>query len=1294
MHPEQLPSEVGVLIEERARAYEREMSDSSHTEIASYLEGLEGDARSSLIARLVELEDSAFPHKERASSGGEISQPRHDRFRIIRELGAGGMGVVYEAWDRERQRSVALKTLQRLSPDLLMLFKKEFRSLAEIVHPQLIPLYELFSDGEQWFFSMEYIENAANLRDALRGDPDDEATVTGALTGELTEDISVAATTPAGAPILEIDQPDLDFDRVRAIFTRVAEGVSALHAEDKLHRDLKPGNVLVRPDDRVLLLDFGLVAEMVRQPEISSEDEGAEEGVVASSGAAVGTISYMAPEQAAAKELGAASDWYAFGVMLFEVLTGRLPFEGDKREKIRQKLTLAPPRPSEFNPAIPPDLDRLCFDLLQRLPEDRPTGEDVMGRLTKGVRRPSVPPPEQHFFVGRERELAALRLALAQAGEGATPIVHLHGRSGVGKSALVQKFLQEVGQQESTLVLSGRCYEQETVPYKAFDSVIDMLAAELNRLPTPLVEEVLPEGVSALARIFPVLGSVPAVAARGEVPLSQDLEGLRQRAFAALREVLSTLSRHRTLVIHIDDLQWGDLDSADLLAGLLLPSDRPPLLLLLSYRSEYLDRSPSLAAVSALGEEAGSELYRTVLPVGALTPAETRRLAGKLLVPVGTPDQVEWVIQESEGIAFFVYELALYARESDSRTVGSGADLELVLWDRIGRYPDDARRLLEVVAVAAQPLSLRSAQVAAGVGMLAQEVLASLRAGNLLRGSGAGLHDHVESYHDRVREIVSSRLQPARLKTIHASLAEAFEVLGEGGPERLARHFFESDQLPKAGRYFEEAGDQAVSALAFDRAEEFYQRSISLADTMEERALRQEKIIHFYTDAARFDDAYRVGREALVPLGVALPAEFRGPPFLVDLVRARLLLGRRKIPELIDLPTSDDEQHTLAIRVLSAVGKAAYQLRPELCIAVLVKSVNACLAKGNTPDAAVGFMAFGAIFLGGILGRYRDGHDFGRLSLDLVDKYVDDIHRAEVNFVVGYFGTSWLKPSRRAEELFDRAFEAGQKTGDLFHTGCACAAGSMHRFMRGAPLTGLLEETAEHISFLERLRLRETLGTVQSTRQAVKNLRGETESRASFSDSEFDEPAFIEALADFGSRHFAHYHHINRMIAMTHWNEIETGLQASKASLEYLKDSKGMLHWAEHLFYRAMLLAAAQREGRRIGRRGRREIRKAKRQFDAWAKKCTDNFEARSLLLAAELARLHGKSNQALSHYAEAAESASRFEQSQIAALAHRNAAGLLEMSGESTAAAGQRSLAAESYRQWGSVRLAEFWSE
>jgi serine/threonine protein kinase/tetratricopeptide (TPR) repeat protein len=1294
VNPDQIPGEVGVLIEERARQYEREVSDSGITEIAGYLDGLEGPARSTLIARLVEVEDSQFTGAANQSTDGESTLPRHDRFRLIRELGAGGMGVVYEAWDRERQMSVALKTVQYASPQLLMLFKKEFRSLAKIVHPNLVSLYELFSDGEQWFFSMEFVENANDLKVALRGDPEDEATLTSELTNEVTEDLSQVLVDQSVGSHRQVEIADLDFDRVRSIFSQVAEGVVALHHEDKLHRDLKPGNVLVRADDRVLLLDFGLVGDIVRHTEGSSSEDGKGEGFVASSGSAIGTISYMAPEQAAAKELGTGSDWYAVGVMLFEALTGRLPFEGNKAEKIRQKLTTAPPHPSAFNPAVPADLDRLCFDMLQRLPEDRPSGQEVLRRLSKGTLRGTAGALEQRYFVGRERELASLRLALAHASEGETSIVHLHGRSGVGKSALVQKFLSEVEHQKSAVVLSGRCYEQETVPYKAFDSVVDTLASELNGMPPKLVEDMLPVGIAALSRIFPVLGSVPAIAARGQVPLSQDLEGLRQRAFATLRHLLTNLARHRTLVIHIDDLQWGDLDSADLLAELLLPSDRPPLLLLLTYRSEYLARSPSLAAINALGEGGGNGLNRSVIAVGSLSTAETRRLAGSILVPVGTPEQVEWVIQESEGIAFFVYELAMYALETEPQQIESGADLEQVLWNRIGRYPADARQLLEVVAVAAQPLSLRSAQVAAGVGMLSPDILASLRAGYLLRGSGTGLHDQVESYHDRVREIVSGRLQSDKLRSIHASLAETFEEHQEGGPERLARHYLESGQHAQAGRNFEKAADQAVNALAFDRAEEFFERSIELAADVEERALRQEKIIHFYTNAARFEDAYRVGREALAPLGFSLPAGFRPPPFLVDLVRARINLGRRKIPEIIDLPTADDTKHRLAIRLFSAVGKAAYQLRPELCIAVLVKSVNACLAKGNTPDAAVGFMAFGAIFLGGILGRHKDGYDFGRLSLDLVDKYDDDVHRAEVNFVIGYFGTSWLRPAQEAEELFARAFDAGQESGDLFHTGCACAAGVLHRFMRGVPMADLLEETEGHIAFLERLRLRETLGAVKSTRQAIRNLRGETKSRTSLSDSAFDEESFAKELTGFGSRHFAHYHAINRMIVMTHWNEVDAGLEAAEASLVDVKDSKGMLHWAEHFFYRSMILSAARREGRHIGRRGRREIRGAKRRFESWARNCPENFQARALLLRAELALIDGQPNEALSLYANAADAADSYKQPQIAALAHRNAAGLLEMQGESEKADDERRQAAECYRRWGSEPLADQWSQ
>ena len=104
--------------------------------------------------------------------------------------------------------------------------------------------------------------------------------------------------------------------------------------------------------------------------------------------------------------------------------------------------------------------------------------------------------------------------------------------------------------------------------------MVDNLATELLRLPPHDVEKMLPPGIAALARIFPVLGTVPAVAAFGREPLGQDLEGLRRRAFTALRDLLSKLAEGRTLVIHIDDLQWGDLDSADLLSELLLPANR------------------------------------------------------------------------------------------------------------------------------------------------------------------------------------------------------------------------------------------------------------------------------------------------------------------------------------------------------------------------------------------------------------------------------------------------------------------------------------------------------------------------------------------------------------------------------------------------------------------------------------------------------------------------------------------------------------------------------------------------
>jgi len=113
-------------------------------------------------------------------------------------------------------------------------------------------------------------------------------------------------------------------------------------------------------------------------------------------------------------------------------------------------------------------------------------------------------------------------------------------------------------------------------------------------------------------------------------------------------------------------------------------------------------------------------------------------------------------------------------------------------------------------------------------------------------------------------------------------------------------------------------------------------------------------------------------------------------------------------------------------------------------------AVNLCLKYGNTPDAAIVYMVFGCIFLGGILGRVETGYGFGWLALNLIKKFDNQKQRAEVNFVVGYFGTSWMRPTIEAEALWQIAFHEGQNTGDLFHTGCALS-GMTQSLIRSMP---------------------------------------------------------------------------------------------------------------------------------------------------------------------------------------------------------------------------------------------------
>jgi len=746
------------------------------------------------------------------------------------------MGVVFAAYDRERDSEVALKILQRLDPQGIVQIKREFRALAEVSHPNLVGLYELVSSGNAWFFTMELIDGVDFLSYVLGGAirevprPHGISSAKEAQTVRLIPELDgqdVLQGQPGPAPAGGSPPPPevplvLDVERLRSVLRQLVEGVCSIHAAHKVHRDIKPTNVLVSTAGRAVLLDFGLVSHGV--PVAGGDDPG-----VSTTG---GTPEYMAPEQVLGTGGDAASDWYAVGCMLYEALVQRLPFEGSVGQILKQKLSQDAPDIRGRTPPGTEDLADLAMRLLARSPADRPSTSEVMraagargdGALFASSMVGNIPVEDVasagvgSAFVGRVEQLAALEAAWRAHADAArrAVAVTITGRSGMGKSALCRRFLARVrADRPDAVVLEARCYERESVPHKALDGVVDALVGEIAALPGPARDSMPWADIDALGRLFPsarrlareLSGDVSLLGGDGDdgdgqegAPNEADARGQRRQAAEALRRLLGRFAQRRPLVIHIDDFQWSDVDSLPLLSRPLSGVACPAVLWLFSYRAEEAAHSEPITGLSAILSMAGPAVDVRRVAVDPLTAEESSALALQLL---GRADglaraRAERLAQESSGSPLFVAELARLERErgDDSQAAGAQrpATLEELLKVRVAALPVTARRLLERVAVAGRPTRQGAIRRAAGLGADDFTALLALRNGNLVRASGVQDDDVVEAYHDRIRELVASTLAPQEARRCHADLAAALQAgvdvdrLPSAELEALAHH--------------------------------------------------------------------------------------------------------------------------------------------------------------------------------------------------------------------------------------------------------------------------------------------------------------------------------------------------------------------------------------------------------------------------------------------------------------------------------------------------------------------------
>ncbi len=947
---------------------------------------------------------------------GRVDWKGTERYEVRRCIGAGSTGTVYEAFDVDRGRTVALKRLRHFSPAMLYLFKREFRTLADFHHPNLVTFHELVAtETHDVFFTMELVRGAEFVKYVRQG----------------------------GRP---------DFDRVRAALRQLVEGVQELHAGGKLHRDIKPSNVLVTREGRVVLLDFGVATEVGSGHDMSAPERQQQQPVV-------GTVAYMAPEQAVGETPTAASDWYSVGAVLFEALVGSPLFVGSVADVLRMKSTVDSPPPSRCAENVPPDLDALCGALLQRAADMRPTGREILRWLgvSGSGQAPRLPgargdAPTTTRLTGGDEELAELHQAF-EAMRGGLPLtVRLRGPSGVGESSLVSDFLDDVSTHSGALVLRGRAYERESVPYKAIDSWVDALSLHLLTLSDAGEKLALPADIWVLARLFPVLRRVPEIADIKEQAIG-DPQRIRRRAFAALRELLLTLAEERPTVVYLADAHWGDADSAALLLDVLRPPHAPPLLLVMTYLEEEEHNSPFLAEL------------RASWPRGA----EARDLA----VPPLDADHAR--------------RAALALLGADGET-----SLEQSVRERFERLPEGARTLLETIAVSGRPLPLATLGLAAEANGI-DEPIERLREQRLVRVGLRNRREVVDVAHERVGAVIVSLLSATRVRDHHGRLARALEAADDADPEAIAVHLLGAGEKDRAGPYAERAARQAVAQMAFERAIRLYWMALerTTADSTSASADARRLRVHLaetlvlagrsaeaaraYLDAVdgapgveqveleraaaeqllisgRMDEGAAVLHRVLAAIGMKAPRSTWSAVFWLILYRLRLaVFGLRfeeRRPE--DVKTED----RLRIEALHAVAMGFAVVDVILGACVQARLLLLSLRAGDTLQIlrAASIEATQRASAGGSVGSGE------RAVLAVATRLAERIGSSEAHAFVdgarglGLFLRGHWKASREALEAMNAKMPYGrsslQSNGQLFGLRSLYFSGELHELCR------------------------------------------------------------------------------------------------------------------------------------------------------------------------------------------------------------------------------------------------------
>jgi serine/threonine protein kinase/tetratricopeptide (TPR) repeat protein len=771
-------------------------------------------------------------------------------YDLVGQLGEGGVGVVFRARHHETGALVALKTVRVRATAHLSSVRREILALHRLHHPGIVRILEggVF-EGRPWY-AMELL-HGCTLSQSIGGTASDASTIpSGTLVRELKGELH-----DSGARPLRRQAAGGRLDELLTLFRLLCAPLAYLHGEGIVHRDIKPGNVFIRPDGTPVLMDFGLVGRWrgALGREILEETQ-----------TYGGTLVYMAPEQIKGEVGDARSDLYALGCTLYEALTGMVPFEDFGASLGVPTGEVRPVPPSEIVHGVPPGLDELVLRLLKKDPRDRlGHADDVAAALAAlGARdwpRSGLPRGRAYLYQPR---LAGRSAALATMLEGVDSsrklggLLLLGGESGIGKTALAAEVARVAYQREYEVVTS-ECVGSE--PGRAERSVP---LAPFRPLLRHIIEHCLVAGREATGRIVgpwhrllatvePAFLQLEPVGSDDQPP-SLPVAAALERLLEALSETIIAFAHESTaLLLVVDDVHWADGLSLGLLARLgAHESERAAgrLVMLCTYRSD--EAGPWLGSLLELPRTLHVELDR-------LEPADVAEMVADMLGVSHAPnDLARFVAAESEGNPFFVGEYLRAALDAgllyrdaegrwqkDDRSPSSALSLphtlRALVERRLSALTADARALVDVAAVIGHDiepdllLSLGERRLSSRPRSERELVseLSELAARHVLVET---THETLTFSHDTVRRVAYDSIAADERSALHGLIAEAIEArsTSRGGRAEdaptLAHHYQAAGDCARALDYLEQAGLFALAHSAGAEAAKFFREALRL----------------------------------------------------------------------------------------------------------------------------------------------------------------------------------------------------------------------------------------------------------------------------------------------------------------------------------------------------------------------------------------------------------------------------------------------------------------------------------